>query len=61
MESFATTQALAHDRQRWRQLVQRLILQRVHDSGKGEGIRNGDRNMFVWVCVYMCGSVFEYD
>ena len=34
-ESFATTQALAHDRQRWRQLVQSSSLQRPHDPGRG--------------------------
>ena len=33
--SFATTQALAHDRQRFRQLVQRSTVQRPHDPGKG--------------------------
>ena len=34
-ESFATTQAPAHDRQRWRQLVQRSTVQRPQDPGRG--------------------------
>ena len=34
-KSFATTQALAHDRQKWRQLLQRSTIQRPHDPGKG--------------------------
>ena len=33
-ESFATTQALVHDRQRWRQLVQCSTVQHHHDLGK---------------------------
>ena len=38
-KSFATTQALVHDRQRWRQLVQRSSMQRPHHPGKGRGDR----------------------
>ena len=34
-KSFATTEALAHDRQRWRQLVQRSSMQRPYDPEKG--------------------------
>ena len=42
--SLATTRAFAHDRQRWRQLVQRSTVQRPHDPGKGSGIRDRDRD-----------------
>ena len=34
-KNFATTQKIVHDRQKWRYLVRRSTMQRLHDPGKG--------------------------
>jgi len=55
-KSFSTTQALAHNRSKWSQLVQRSSLQCLFDRGGGYGSRRD----FIYLCLYIYIYTYIY-